>query len=227
MGKWIDLVGSTLDSIRVGLTGVRLKNNSGNLEIRNTGDSADAAITTSKVNVSGDVIDINSDATGAGNDWKYTLQRPSSGMTAAVTLTLPTTDGSAAQVLATDGDGNLSWASAGDTSLCVKVDGTNLVFGSSSPVTAMTLPDTARVLKVLCRVTTAFDGTAPTASVGIAGTTSKYMGATSLDLKTVGLYEVNPATEAVSGNESIIITFAGDSSTAGAASFEIYYTIPA
>lgn len=227
MGKWIDLIGTSADYIRLGLTGIRLKNNAGNLDIRNAVDNADAALTTSKVNISGDILDINSDAASSGADWKYTLQRPAAGMTAAVTLTLPNSDGSSSQALITDGSGVLSWASAGDTSLCVKVDGVNLAFGSSSPIAAMTLPDTARVIKVLCRVTTAFNGTAPTASVGISGTTSKYMGATSMDLKTVGLYEVNPTAEPVSGNESIIVTFAGDSSISGAAVFEIHYVIPA
>ena len=227
MGKWIDLIGTSLNYIKVGLTGVRLKNDSGNLAVRNTGDSADASITTSKVNISGDAIDINSDAASSGADWKYTIQRPSSGMTSAVTLTLPVNDGSAGQALMTDGDGVLSWASAGDTSLCLKVDGVSIAHDSSSPITAMTLPQDARIMKVLCRVTTAFDGTAPTASVGVSGTTSKYLGATSIDLKTIGLYEVNCSEDAASSSESIIVTLAGDSSSAGTASFEIYYATPA
>ncbi len=227
MGKWIDLVGTSLNYLKIGLAGVRLKNNSGNLEIRNNGDSADASLTTSKVNISGDVLDINSDAAGSGADWKYTIQRPSSGMTEAVTLTLPVNDGSAGQALMTDGDGNLSWASAGDTSLCLKVDAVSIAHNSSSPLSAMTLPQYARIMKVLCRVTEAFNGTAPTASVGISGMISKYLGATSIDLKTIGLYEVNPSEEPASSNESIIVTLAGDSSSAGSASFEIYYAIPA
>jgi len=45
----------------------------------------------------GDTLVINSDATGAGTDWKYTIARPTSGMTSAQTLTLPTTGGIAAR----------------------------------------------------------------------------------------------------------------------------------
>lgn len=112
MGLWTDIVGSVRGYIRLGLTGVRLKNSSGALAVRNAGDSADAAITASKVDISGDVIDINSDAAGSGADWKYTIRRPSSGMTAAVDLTLPVDDGASGQVLSTNGSGVLSWASA-------------------------------------------------------------------------------------------------------------------
>lgn len=48
--------------------------------------------------------------TGAGTD-KITIQAPSS-IAAAYTLTLPTTDGDANQVLTTDGSGVLSWSDA-------------------------------------------------------------------------------------------------------------------
>lgn len=93
-----------------GLPGVRLESNAGGLTVRDTGDTADAPATVSKLNVSGDAIEINSDAGGAGADWKYTIQRPASGMTAAVGLTLPPDDGAAGQVLQTDGAGVLTWA---------------------------------------------------------------------------------------------------------------------
>lgn len=57
----------------------------------------------------GDTLEINSDASSSGADWKYTLQRPTSGMAAAVTLTLPVDDGTPNQVLKTDGSGALAW----------------------------------------------------------------------------------------------------------------------
>ncbi len=44
MGLWTDIVGSVRGYIRLGLTGVRLKNSSGALAVRNAGDSADAAL---------------------------------------------------------------------------------------------------------------------------------------------------------------------------------------
>lgn len=229
MSMWSDLVGTVSGYVRLGLTGVRLKNSSGDLAIRNAGDSADAAVTTSKVNVSGDALDINSDAAGSGDDWKYTIQRPSSGMTAAVTLTLPVDDGSASQVLSTDGNGVLSWASAGTTSQCATVDTTTVAFGDSSPVSAFTLPANAVVDEVEVIVDTAFDGTAPTLSVGIAGTTAKYMGTTGNDLKaTAGTrFVAHPNEAPVGTTEAIIVTFNADGSAAGSARVLVTYSVPA
>lgn len=71
-----------------------------------------------KVNVADGAIDaetvvLNANAAGSGADWAFTVQRPTSGMTAAVTLTLPVDTGSSGQVLSTDGNGVLSWASSG------------------------------------------------------------------------------------------------------------------
>lgn len=45
----------------------------------------------------GDTLVINADASGTGNDWKYTIARPTGTMTAAQTLTLPATGGTAAR----------------------------------------------------------------------------------------------------------------------------------
>lgn len=53
MGLWTDIVGSVRGYIRLGLTGVRLKNSSGALAVRNAGDSADANITCADLTLSG------------------------------------------------------------------------------------------------------------------------------------------------------------------------------
>ena len=123
MAIWSNLAGTVTGFIRLGLTGVRLKNDAGTLAVRNADDTADSAVTASKVNVSGDAIDINSDAAATAADWKYTLQRPATGMTADVTLTLPVDDGTADQVLKTDGAGILAWVSA--TAAAVGIAGEN------------------------------------------------------------------------------------------------------
>lgn len=44
MATWANLAGSVLGYIRLGLSGVRLKNSSGSLSVRNAGDSADAVV---------------------------------------------------------------------------------------------------------------------------------------------------------------------------------------
>jgi len=224
---WQDLLGTTKTFLRIGFSGPRLKDVSGNLAIRNPGDSADAELTTAKLNVSGNAVDLNSDAAGAGVDWKYTLQRPSSGMGAAVTLTLPPDDGSPDQVLKTDGSGVLSWTSAASTEASDKIDTTTLAFDATSPVAMFTLPANAVIEKIQVIIDTAFDGT-PSASVGIAGTVSKYLAATEIDLTmpATTVFEIHPGVVAPGGTEALIITYAQGGATAGSARFLVFYAIP-
>jgi hypothetical protein len=228
MGIWSDLLGTTKAYFKIGgKTGVRLKNSSGNLLVRNTGDSADAEITASKANISGNAIDLNSDAAGSGADWKYTLQRPSSGMTEAVTLTLPIDNGTPGQVLATDGDGNLSFVSAANTGHADKLDTTSLAFNSASPLSLFSTGagDIIDYIEVI--VDTAFDGT-PSLSIGVAGTASKYMGAGDVDLTDVAttVFQVHPGLPA-QGVEALIATYAAGGATAGAARIIVHYATPA
>jgi hypothetical protein len=77
-------------------------------------------------------------------------------------------------------------------------------------------------------VDTAFNGTAPTATVGISGNTSKYMGATANDLKGTAkdTYITHPGEPASGSSENLIITYSADSSSAGSARFLVRYTIP-
>lgn len=227
MSTITDLIGTSANAFRVALGGFLLKNNSGNVIIRNTGDTADAELTASKVNVSGNAIELNSDAAGTSADWKYTLQRPSSGMTSAVTLTLPTDDGSPSQVLQTDGSGSLSWVSLAGTSEKISCDTTSLAFGSTSPITLFTLPANAVIRCVRVIVDTAFNGT-PSLSVGIAGTTSKYLSSTQVDLTYPAqtVFEAYPGRASVGTTEALIATYASGGATAGAARIEIEYVVP-
>lgn len=227
MGIWENIFGTLSSYFKIGgAAGVRLKNNGGNLIVRNTGDSADAAITADAVHVSGNSFDINSDAAGAGADWKVTIQRPTSGMTADVVLTLPVDDGTANQVLQTDGNGVLSWASAASTTACTTRDTTSLAFNSSSPVTMFTLPANAVLDKVTVIVDTAFDGT-PSLTVGKSGSTSKYVGSTDVDLATAGGYVVHNTQAPAGSTEALIITYSQGGATVGAARVIVDYSIPA
>lgn len=227
MGIFSDLLGTTAAYFKLGLTGVRLKNSGGNLAVRNSGDSADAEMTASKANISGDIIDLNSDAAGSGTDWKYTLQRPSSGMSAAVTLTLPVDDGTANQVLQTDGAGVLSWAAAGSTASSDKLDTTNLAYNSSATI-AMFSTGAGDVIEYIdVVVDTAFNGTTPSMSVGVSGSVSKYVASTQVDLATVGIYRINSGLVA-QGVEALIATFtAGGGASAGAARILVHFSTPA
>lgn len=227
MSMWQDLLGTVNGFLKIGLTGVRLKNSSGNLLVRNNADSADSELTASKVKVSGEILEINSDAAGSGADWKYTVQRPTSGMTAAVVLTLPVDDGTANQVIQTDGAGVLSFASAGSTASSEKVDTTNLAFGTSSPLTLFTTGAADVINTVEIIIDTAFDGT-PSVSIGISGTTSKYMGATDVDLAAAAgtVFRVHPGKTA-QGAEALIATYSAGGASAGAARIQVYFDTPA
>lgn len=218
-GFWADMFGTLKSTFGIGgTTGVKLKNSSGNLLVRNAADSADTQITTSQVNNSGDSIVINSDATATGADYKITLSRPTSGMTANYTLTLPVDDGTPAQVLSTDGSGVLSWTSAGgSTASSIKVDTTTLAFGSTSPVSMFTTGAADIIPEVEIIIDTAFNGT-PTASVGISGNTSKYTSASALDLTAAAgtSFKFYPNLDA-QGAESLIITYSAGGASAGSA----------
>jgi hypothetical protein len=225
MSIWSDLVGTTKSYFKLGLAGVRLKNDSGNLAVRNNADGADAEITVSTINVSGNGLTLNSDGI-SGADRKYIIQRPVSGMGGDVTLTLPADDGTPGQVLITDGSGVLSFGAASNTALCDKVDTTSLAFGASSPVAMFStgILDVINMVEVI--VDTPFNGSAPAMSIGVAGTVSKYMAAAEVDLKTAGVYQVHPGLVA-GGVEALIATYSADSSSAGEARVQVYYATPA
>ena len=223
---WQDMVGTLKDHFRLGFAGVRLKSSSGNLLVRNTGDSADAEITASKVKVSGEILELNSDAAGAGADWKITLQRPASGMTAAVVLTLPATDGSPSEVLSTDGSGVLSFVAAGSTASSDKLETTSLAFGSTSPVALFTTNAADVIGEIEIVIDTAFDG-APSVSIGIAGSVSKYLAATEVDLTAAALtsFHVHPGLPA-QGAEALIATYSAGGASAGAARILVHRAQP-
>jgi len=228
MALFLDLKGTSLISFVLNLAGVRLKDSSGNLLIRNNADNADAEVTASKVNVSGDSLVLNSDAAETASDWKLTLARPTGGMTGDLQLTLPSTAGSTGQALVTDGTGGLSWASAGSTADCIHVDSTTIDYGDSSPVSMFTLPANAVLLKTVMLIDTPFNGTSPSLSIGISGFASTYMPTTANNLKgTAGdSYEYHPVVTPDGGSESIIATFNSGSSSAGSVRLLCYYTNP-
>jgi len=228
MGIYSDLMGTLRSVFKIGGTaGVALKNSSGALVVRNSADSADAPVTASKVSVSGDAMDINSDATGVGADWKYTIQRPTSGMSSAVVLTLPIDDGTANQVLQTDGLGVLSWASAASTSSSDKIDTTSLAFGSGATVALFSTGAGDVITKINVIIDTAFNG-APSLSLGVAGTVSKYMSATDIDLTASAqtVFTVHPGLVA-QGIEALIGSYSAGGASAGAARILVYFATPA
>ena len=229
MGTYTDLKGTTAASLQIEKSGVKLKNNAAALEVMAADGTTPAPITGSVLNATGANVVINSDATETSADWKFTLTAPAAGMTANVELILPIDDGTHAQVLQTDGSGALSWASAGTTEMCRKQDTTTLAFDTATPLTLFTLPANAIVNEVKVVIDTAFTGTAPTLSAGIAGTVSKYLSAIQVDLQGTAkdIYIANPGEVAVGTTESLIATYAADTADAGSARIIVDYSVPA
>ncbi|MEH1955932.1 hypothetical protein [Nostoc sp.] len=231
MAQILDLKGTSISSLQIEKAGVRLKNATGDLQVKNSADSAFTKVTASQFETTNDVgLVINSDAASTGADWKITVARPSSGMTANYTLTLPSSAGSPSQVLTTDGSGNASWTtvSAGATN-GVYVDTTTLNFNSTASVSMFTLPSNAVVSRVEVIIDTAWATGSATMTVGISGTTSKYLGSNSVDLygSAGDSYVTAPSLAANGSAESLIITYAASTSTAGAARVLVYYSNPA
>lgn len=104
-------------------------------------------------------------------------------------------------------------------------DSTQLNFGSSSPVAAFTLPALAVVTRVDVDVDVAFDGSAPTVAVGVAGTVEKFLADDVADLTTIGHYTFSPSVAIEGGTQAIILTYVADSSAAGAARVTVYYRV--
>ena len=230
-----DLIGTFKNRFQLGKGGPNVKGNAGVVEARNAADSAYAnfvadLITAATLNVQADGLVLNSEAASTGADWKLMLQRAAAGMTHDLTFVFPAGDPTVNQAITVASfAGNV--VTLGYTTIAagtdkVVVDTTSLAFGASSPVAMFTKPANAVVRRQVVVVDTAFNGTAPTLSIGIAGTTSKYMGATDIDLKTVGVYEVDPGLIAEVGTEAMIATYAADSSSVGAARILTEYVIP-
>jgi hypothetical protein len=221
---WQDIIGSTLGYFRIGKTGPRLKDDTGALIVRDTGDTANVAVTADQFKASGNTgLVINSDSAGSGADWKVSIARPASGMTADWTLTLPSSAGSPNQVLQTNGSGVTTWVDTASGATDI-TDTTTLTFGATSPVAMFTLPANAVILSTNIIVDTAFDGTA-NVSLGVAGDTAKYMGAGDNDLQEVAVWQTNPGAIPVGTPEVLIATYADGGATVGSARIVISYSV--
>lgn len=228
-----DLLGTALSKFQLGIDSgaLLLKAVSSKIRVRNKADSADAPFVASKVSSSGDSIGLNEDAAGSAADWTMDIQRPTSGMSEARTIILPAGNPAVGQALYVSayagGTVTLDYLTIAAGSDKPVIDTTTVAFGASSPVAMFTKPANAVTLHIWAVVDTAFDGVSPTASIGITGTTSKYMSSTELDLTTLGTYEVFRADVAtVGGTENIIATLSAGGSTAGSVRFLYEYVIP-
>lgn len=212
MSSWLKIVGTQAGKFVLGLTGVTLKNNAGNLQVRNNADSAyaDASVANVVVNGSSYGVTLSASASQAAN----------------YALTLPVDDGSPNQVLVTDGSGVLSWQSAASTADHWKVDTTSFAFGSGSTVSMFTLPANSVIDRVTVIVDTAFDGT-PSMSVGVSGNASKYVASSDTLLTVADRYDVPNQQAAVGTTEALEIAYTAGGATVGSGRVLVTYAVPA
>lgn len=93
-----------------GIGSIQIQDEGGNARVRKLNDSADAELTAARVNVTGQGIRLNSDATGIGTDQVYDILAPTT-QEARVSFTPPARSGTVGDVLQCLGDGASEWAS--------------------------------------------------------------------------------------------------------------------
>lgn len=215
MANWMKLIGTQTGKFILGLTGVTLKNNAGNLDVRNNADTAFTGVTAQSATL------FNNTA-GFGNKIQT-----SDTQAANFTYTLPLDDGSPTQVLSTDGSGVLSWVSSGgSTTQFQAVDSTSFAFGSTSPISMFTLPANAVIDSVIVIVDTAFNGS-PTLSVGVnGGSASKYVSSSDVLLTVADRYDVPNQSIPVGVPENLQITYVAGGASVGAGRVLVTYAIP-
>ena len=151
-------------------------------------------------------------------------------MTHDLEIILPSADPSVGQALTvasfTSNVITLQWTTIAAGAEKLVVDTTSLAFGTTSPLAMFTAPANAVHSLVQVIVDTPFNGT-PSLSIGITGTTSKYMSATQLDLTQGAIFEVAPGVAAVGTTENLIATYSAGGASAGAARILVYYSVPA
>lgn len=206
-----DLAGTLLAGFRIGVN--KLVAASGVITARNAADNADVELAASGFRAK-------------GATYKTTVKAASSGQSADIAIELPAALGSNGQALVDDGTGTgkLVWATVSTGANAVKAEDQVIAFGSTSPVSIVALPAGSTVSKIVVDVETAFDG-APSLSVGLVGSTSKYMGTTDMDLAQVASFEVQPSIEEA-GAVTPIVTYAAGGASVGSARVTVHWVLP-
>lgn len=221
MSIFKDILGTVLTTFRIGITGNTLESLTGRLRVRDGSNAAFSPVATSRVDVAGDTVVLNSETANT-----YTLRRPASQST-PLTITWPATAGTAGQAVITDGLGNWTYASAASTADREGVDTTSLAFGDTSPKAMFNLPVNAVVNSLRITIDTAFNGN-PSLSVGIAGNTSKYLASTLVDLRqpATTIFEIYPGLAPVGTVEALIASYSAGGATVGSARIEVFFCNP-
>ena len=210
--NFLKLDGTTSSKLQLNAaaSGVVLKNNSANLDVRNAADTAFATVNVAEALLHGSTYNVG--------------LLPSGSATTSYNLTMPVDAGTTGFVLATDGAGVLSWvaSSSGATDTTIQTD---LNFGDGSTVSSFTLPIGGIILSMEMIVDTAFDGTA-NASVGIAADHSLFMGVGDMNLQIAAGWNVEPNILPAGSAEPVVIYYSAGGATVGSARLIINFAVP-
>ena len=210
--NFLKLDGTTSSKLQLNAaaSGVVLKNNSANLDVRNAADTAYATVNLAEMLLHGATYNVGF--------------LPSGSATTSYNLTMPVDAGSVGQVLATDGAGNLSWipSSSGATDVTIQ---TALAFGDGASVASFTLPANGVILSCEMIVDTAFDGT-PTASVGVSSDHSLFMGTGDMNLTISAGWNSEPNVAPNVAALPVLIYYSAGGATVGGARLLINYSVP-
>jgi len=192
---------------------VRLKDASGTIEARNGADAAYAPVGAASMKLKG----------ATSGETVLTAAA-----TAAGSYQLPAADGSSGDALTTNANGTTSWTTVATAAGELKSHTEPIAFGDGAgPVAIVTPPANGVIVKIIVDVDTVFDATTPSLSVGIAGTVSKYMASTDIDLTIVGVYEVQPMYQEDGTPDEVIATWApGTGGSTGALFVTVQYANP-
>jgi hypothetical protein len=213
---FMDLKGTSNSYFQIQKGGPRLVNTSGAIEAKDAAGSSYANLVGAILKAASDTMELNSDAAGAGADWKYTIARPVSGMASALTFKLPSTAGASGEALLTDGAGNLYWGAV-TVAGALFVDMTTVTaVGGTRAIPLVTLPIGAYIDEVQFIVDTPFDANQTSLSVGIVGTLEKYMAIVENDLQGAAkdVYSANHGQPVITGSpEAVIADYIGTGGT--------------
>jgi hypothetical protein len=135
--------------------------------------------------------------------------------------------GSDGDLLSTDGNGVLSWSSAGNTKSFINTSQQSLTALSDAVIPLASLVKDALVESVSVYIDTVYDGT-PTISVGVTGATDKYFTNNDVDMAVVDRWDVAYSGLNVPvGGETVNIYYNnGGQATTGTLRVIIRYSIP-
>lgn len=195
-----------------GIGTINVKDNSGVAELRDEADSAYA------------VGGMHTARLHGSNASHYIGLSAPAGLGAAATFVLPAADGTAGQVIKTDGSLNLSFADAISNAEMTQSEA--FTQATSSPLTLFTPPANSEISKIQLVVTVAAAAGTPTVSIGIDGDVDRDLDETDVDLLTLGIYEIFPNTAVGETPGAMKLTITPDSQTFSG-TVRVWYSTPA